>query len=127
MPPSDTGLSATELGHVCQSEPGDLVIFDQRCFHAAFGGVDGRRMCSSVFYERPRTEEEVKKLTDRAAIVNAAIASTHPGRPAYGERWVANEAGSERRARWIGELRRLGFLPMPDEVVVAGDGSGSKL
>ena len=45
-----------------------------------------------------------------ASTVNAAIAATHPGRPAYGEQWVANKEGSARRARWLGELRRLGFM-----------------
>ena len=30
--------------HVCASTPGDCILFDQACFHASFGGEDGRRM-----------------------------------------------------------------------------------
>jgi ectoine hydroxylase-related dioxygenase (phytanoyl-CoA dioxygenase family) len=93
--------------HVCVSEPGDLVVFDQGCFHAAFGGSAGRRMCAAVFYLVPRTEREECALRARAEVNNAALASQQI--PGYHAAWVANEAGSERRAKWISCLHEYGF------------------
>lgn len=93
--------------HVCVSEPGDLVVFDQGCFHAAFGGSAGRRMCAAVFYLVPRTEREECALRARAEVNNAALASQQT--PGYYASWVANEVGSERRAKWISCLREYGF------------------
>ena len=48
--------------HVCVSRPGDLTVFDQGCFHAAFGGEAGRRMCAAVFYLLPRNADEEEML-----------------------------------------------------------------
>ncbi len=94
--------------HVCVSQPGDLTIFDQGCFHSAFGGGAGRRMCAAVFYLVPRDASEEEMLRSRAVVNNNAL-SGHPGGPGYHSSWVQNEGGSVRRARWIGALREYGF------------------
>ena len=36
-----------------ESNPGDVVFFDQHCFHAAFGGKDGRRMVAMSWASNP--------------------------------------------------------------------------
>ena len=36
-----------------ESKPGDVVFFDQHCFHAAFGGKDGRRMVAMSWASDP--------------------------------------------------------------------------
>ena len=36
-----------------ESTPGDVVFFDQHCFHAAFGGKDGRRMVAMSWASNP--------------------------------------------------------------------------
>ena len=36
-----------------ESNPGDVVFFDQHCFHAAFGGRDGRRMVAMSWASNP--------------------------------------------------------------------------
>ena len=36
-----------------ESKPGDVVFFDQHCFHAAFGGKDGRRMVAMSWASNP--------------------------------------------------------------------------
>ena len=94
--------------HVCVSQPGDLTIFDQGCFHAAFGGGARRRMCAAVFYLVPRNATDEKMLRSRAAVNNNALHG-HPGGPGYHRDWTQNEGGSLRRARWIDALREYGF------------------
>ena len=98
--------------HVCVSAPGDLTVFDQGCFHAAFGGNAGRRMCAGVFYLVPRNEREERSLRARAQVNNAAYYDDErraQGRRAYYDPWVANEGGHPLRAKWISCLREYGF------------------
>ena len=97
--------------HVCATEPGDVIVFDQGCFHAAFGGAAGRRMCSAVFYLVPRNETEDAALRARAVVNNAAYyePSRRFQRRGYDANWIANDGHSERRAKWISCLRRYGF------------------
>jgi hypothetical protein len=134
---TDGGL-ATALGcardedipaHVISSRPGDLTIFDQAAFHAAFGGGVGRRMvrrsssvhcalwwmssgsvccawlqCSCVFYLVPRTEEE-----DRGAwpLTEYAQSVLKPE-----SRTVKPESCSSQAKFWLfSELPILGGLP----------------
>ena len=40
--------------YVCASDPGDVVAFDMRCWHASHGGATGRRMATCVYYNNPR-------------------------------------------------------------------------
>ena len=94
--------------HVCVSRPGDLTVFDQGCFHAAFGGEAGRRMCAAVFYLLPRNVDEEEMLRSRAVVNNNAL-DGHPGGPGYDADWVRNPGGSVRRAKWIDALREFGF------------------
>jgi hypothetical protein len=37
----------------CISQPGDVVAFNMRCYHSAWGGQPNRRMCTIVYYENP--------------------------------------------------------------------------
>ena len=39
-----------------ESNPGDVVMFNQYCFHSAFGGRTGRRMFTMNFAQLPTTE-----------------------------------------------------------------------
>ena len=42
-----------------ESDPGDLVFFNQLIFHAAFGGRTGRRMVAFTYAEAPSTDEHI--------------------------------------------------------------------
>ena len=97
--------------HVCVSEPGDVVAFDMRCWHASSGGSDGRRMCTSVFYSKPQGAKQQAAARERAE--GARNTPRHFGRPdgeLYPASWLANRGNSPRRARWIGYLEEYGYL-----------------
>ena len=106
------GLEICDVpGYVCKSEPGDVVAFDMRCWHASWGGSEDRRMCTVVYYNNPETPEEVAATRNRAR--SNAKSPEHynrPGSPLYDPHWVENSAGSEKRQQWINRLRELGFL-----------------
>ena len=44
-----------------ESSPGDVVLFSQYIFHAAFGGRDGRRMVSTGWFSKPHLHDAVQE------------------------------------------------------------------
>ncbi|MDA0839982.1 MAG: phytanoyl-CoA dioxygenase family protein [Planctomycetota bacterium] len=97
--------------YVCESEPGDVVAFDMRCWHASCGGAEGRRMSTAVFYHNPETPVE-KEATRKRGQSNAGSTTTYrrPNDPIYDPNWLLNPDGSERRTKWINKLREFGFV-----------------
>jgi ectoine hydroxylase-related dioxygenase (phytanoyl-CoA dioxygenase family) len=47
-----------------ESEPGDMVVFDQRLFHSSFGGKTGRRMFTLNFIPRPTGPSDYDHIRD---------------------------------------------------------------
>ena len=103
----------------CKSEPGDVVAFDMRCWHASWGGSDDRRMCTLVYYNNPKTPEEDAATRNRAR--SNAKSPEHfnrPGTALYDPHWVENPMRSEKRqlgligcASWGSWIRfKLNFL-----------------
>ena len=45
-----------------ESNPGDVVFFNQNLWHASFGGETGRRMFTLNFGEMPRTDDDIAYL-----------------------------------------------------------------
>ena len=53
------GWDPTEIpSTVLESNPGDIVVFSQHCFHAAFGGRDGRRMVAATWASAPMKDDD---------------------------------------------------------------------
>ena len=96
-------------GHVCASEPGDLVGFDVRLWHASCGGAAGRRMCTVVYYKSPQSAEEEKGMRWRAGHCVEALAP----KPFVNPHWASNPGNSGKRAGWLEQLERWGFMAPP--------------
>jgi hypothetical protein len=110
--------------HVCSSNPGDVVAFDARCFHASYGGGVGRRMGTLQFYNNPSTPSQEAAATGLRGW-DARLSREMQARPgtgvvlaggahlvhAYHLDWRANRSGSALRAQWIKRLGELRFLP----------------
>ena len=97
------GLEICDVpGYVCKSEPGDVVAFDMRCWHASWGGSADRRMCTIVYYNNPKTPVEDAATRNRArSNARSPEQFNRSGEPLYDPHWVANPMGSEKRQRWI--------------------------
>ena len=93
---------------VCESEPGDVVAFDLRLWHASWGGSNDRRMCTLVYYNNPKTPEE-DEATREQGRTNSGTAEQfgRPAEPNLHPEWVANAGGSPTRQRWIERMREL--------------------
>jgi hypothetical protein len=101
-----------------ESEPGDLVVFDLRLWHASCGGGVDRRMCTAVYYNDPRTADEQRFLhAQSVANVEQVVEFFQPAsRHLYSRSWLANPGRSPLRAAWIARLRELGVLDIPGTV-----------
>lgn len=92
-------------GQPLPTEPGDIVFFDLRAWHASAGGSRDRHMCTLIWFHDPRTLEE-EEATRAAARV-----PFHPRRDSfYDERWRCADDASPRRRRWVRRLDELGFF-----------------
>lgn len=96
---------------VFDSQPGDVLAFDARLWHASLGGSRDRWMCTMFYAANPRTPEEEAAVRELARGQRGVSASfEHPDEPYYHPSWLANPAGSARRAYWISRLKAYGFM-----------------
>ncbi len=95
--------------YVCDSQPGDLVGFDVRLWHASCGGAVGRRMCTVVYYKSPETAAEEKGMRWRAG----NCANVFAPRPFVDPHWATNPDNNPKRRRWLEQLEHWGFMAEP--------------
>lgn len=81
--------------HVCDSQPGDVVVFDLRLWHASWGSSTDRRMCTVEYVRYPKTQEQ------RAVV--REIARGVLGDP----NWQTYAHGSPARQQWLDRWRAL--------------------
>eukprot|EP01052_Picozoa_sp_SAG31_P013391 SAG31_NODE_804_length_11973_cov_8.406855_3_plen_302_part_00 len=115
----DTGLLFGEPPQQLPCEkltthPGDVVGFNMRCLHGAFGGGGKRWLSTVCFYGDPRTADEELGFRWRA-VANGRhmLERPHPEDTLYHPDWVANKSHHPGRARTIDRLRELGYLAIP--------------
>jgi hypothetical protein len=107
--------------YVCDSDPGDIVAFDLRTYHASLGGSAGRRMCSFTYYNYPHTPAEIELTIHNAkGHLRSRDNSGDPWNPpTYPEQWLANSQNNARRAEWIDSLKRFSKMELGERGVNA--------
>ena len=101
--------------YACQADPGDVVAFDMRCWHASHGGRAGRRMSTCVYYNNPKGPIEEEATRKRAVgSRNTPAQFGRPDHPHYPPEWLANPQGSPQRQRWLERMAELGYFELPD-------------
>ena len=97
--------------YVFDSQPGDVLAFDARLWHASLGGSKDRWMCTLFYTAAPKTPEEetaIRELARGQRTLGKAF--DHPEDPYYHPAWLANPDGSARRTYWINRQREFGFI-----------------
>ena len=113
LPTLDLGVAEVPA-YVCESDPGDVVAFDMRCWHGSHGGAAGRRMSTCVFYNNPKGEKEEAATRKRAeGGKNTAAQYGRPGQPVHPPEWLENPKESPKRQRWLERMSELGYFELP--------------
>lgn len=94
--------------HICNSEPGDVIAFDFRLWHAAWSGTTDRRMCSLNYYKNPKKAEEIAAAKE-LAVINKKNQAPFKN-PQFHPYWLENVEGSAKRQQWIEWLENYAFI-----------------
>ena len=71
----ESGMRSEDVpAYVFCSQPGDVITFNMRLWHAAFCGYEDRRNCSFAFCSNPKTAEEEEDL--KSQLENAKTLTT---------------------------------------------------
>ena len=96
------------------TEPGDVIAFDIRTWHASFGGGSNRRACNLDFFRNPSSVEEIKKLLELGKGHAGSIERFGCKRQFnYSRNWLDNPHRSPVRQRWIDRFEEIGYLDQP--------------
>ena len=104
------GVDASALPAVpLESQPGDVVFFNQRLWHASFGGSAGRRMFTVSYGPDPVTEEQVSLVKmNYASGVEAAQNLQHTATPGRYYTGAFLNSDRPRIRRMMATAKKLG-------------------
>ena len=98
------GLAPSEVpSYAIESQPGDVVVFNEHTLHASFGGKPGRQQHAISFMANPRTDAEVAYFRD---LYDGFTYALHPS-----ESYINSER--PRLRRMVSRLVELGFETSP--------------
>ena len=103
------GVEQPDLpGYAVESQPGDVVFFEQHLYHGSWGGRTGRRMFTLNYFANPTTREQVDALKDmHEKSVGGMQALQYRKRDgAHEEAFL--DSDRPRIKRMAGKLRELG-------------------
>ena len=96
--------------HICESEPGDIILFDNRLYHAAAGTSTDKRQLTMNFVESPKNIAAKKEFTEVGDILRNQYARLNVQHPLFASEWAANPRGNPRRQRMIDWLHSESLL-----------------
>ena len=112
------GVGDTPLQEVpCQAvdmEPGDVIAFDIRTWHASYGGSKNRRACNLDYFHNPKTPEAIELLLQLGQGHAGSIQHFDTKRKFnYSKNWLDNPHRNPVRQRWIDRFEEIGYLDQP--------------
>ena len=106
-----SGLRGEEIPcYVFESNPGDVITFNELTWHAAFGGYRDRRTCTFNFYSNPKTTDEKEAMRKEVEHIGESNKNLGTVGLQYHRWWLENPENNPRRARWINWLNEWGFV-----------------
>lgn len=106
-----TGLSVGDIpAYVWTSQPTDVIAFNNRTWHASWGGSGDRRQINVMYYKNPhnvREEGLAYEISRQEKILR--IDDDRRGLM-YPYSWLANPDNDPKRQHWIDWLGKYGYL-----------------
>ncbi|HIB86266.1 TPA: hypothetical protein EYO57_03495 [Candidatus Poribacteria bacterium] len=112
------GIQNTPLQEVpCQTintNPGDVIAFDVRTWHASYGGSQNRRACNLDYFQNPKASDDIELLLQLGRSHAGSINHFDTKRKFnYSKNWLKNPHQSQIRQRWIDRFHEIGYLDQP--------------
>ncbi len=112
----------------CESQPGDMIVFDRSVFHGAFGGWPDRRVVNLLYFDDATDAAEGARTRASIADARAWLGSKcSVEQEVFTSHWLSNRDRNPLRAGWIKRLVEIGVLaqseqgkvpvPRPDEAL----------
>ena len=100
------------LCYQCEYDPGDVVAFDLRIFHATWGGSNDRQMSCVSFFHYPQTPEELETMRNIAPLyLKPSPSPSMPWNDGIRDEWLSNPQASAKRQSWLDKLNKLASVP----------------
>ncbi len=101
----------------CQAldtEPGDVIAFDIRTWHASCGGGQDRRACNLDYFQNPRAAGDIDLILKLGRDHARSIDHFDTRRKFnYSKNWLGNPHQSKIRQGWIDRFNEIGYLDQP--------------
>ena len=110
-------------GHVCRTDPGDVVLFNLNCWHASCGGRPGRLLLDVVYYAYPKTPQHEKEMrfsytrNRQMSIENALSRNEEPPTPTP-EEYLSRGYSPLMTAWMVDRPREFGFFDFDREAYI---------
>ena len=105
----EAGLSVEDVpAFAAESEPGDVILFDNHTWHASYGGGRNRRLCTLGYFVGPNNESEEAAV--RSLVVGDANLTSKFPHLARHPQWIRESEGHPVRGRWLETMRKWGFV-----------------
>ena len=108
-----TAVTVDDLpAFIATSLPGDVVAFDNRTWHASYGGFKGRSLCTIAYFAAPKSDAQ-KEAVKQYVGMEAGLRRTWPLMNRSSD-WRANIERNPTRQKWIDALEGYGFFANDD-------------
>lgn len=91
-----------------ESEPGDVVLFDNHTWHASWGGGDNRKLCSIGYFANPKNKDQENSATKISQELSG-VAEKFP-LTIISDNWIDGGKDNPERKRWVESLIKYGFI-----------------
>lgn len=106
-----SGIRGEEIPcYIFNSNPGDLIMFSEFLWHAAYSSFNDRRLCHFNFYRNPKTPEQIESMKKEVGKLNKTESEQTIEGLQYHPWWLKNPKNNPRRKRWISWLKDWGFV-----------------
>jgi hypothetical protein len=96
---------------VCETDPGDVVVFSTPTWHASVGGLPDRRLSTIAYYPCPRTTEDRDGLLQSLREQVPAIrTNNHWQGDVFPRAWIERSASDPARRRVVERIQAFGVF-----------------
>jgi hypothetical protein len=105
------GDTAAVPAYICETDPGDVVVFSTPTWHASVGGQKDRRLNTVAFYQSPTRDDDMRELLESLhGQVHHIRSAHHWTGEVFPREWLRRAASDPSRRRVVERMHSYGML-----------------